>query len=89
MSNTLNAYNLSQSIVEKLSSFVNYGISSQKVSQLAFVVMFVVSLILYIWPWRVPLLHGCCRNVRNVVNLKLKRLANVPKKKLLNELSKK
>ena len=46
MSDTLNAYNLSQSIVEKLSSFVNYGISSQKVSQLAFLVMFVVSLIL-------------------------------------------
>ena len=55
-----------QLVVEKLPSFVKYLI--QKVYKSAFLVRFVVALILHICLWRVPWLHGCGRNARNVYN---------------------
>ena len=52
-----------QSVVEKLPSFVS---SFRKHYKPAFLVRFVVSLILHICSWRVPWLHGCGRNAENV-----------------------
>ena len=45
-----------QSVVEKLPSFVKLV---QYAYKSAFLVRFVVSLILHICSWRVPWLHGC------------------------------
>ena len=64
----------------QLHAFLRVSIFFQKTYKSAFLMGF-----LHICPWRVPWLHACGRNARNVGLLK-KILANGTNEKLLNKL---